>query len=221
MQGGWVKIHREMLLWQWYQDIPTKVVFLHLLLSANFEDKNWQRITIKRGQLVTSRGSLAESLNLSEMQVRRALHNLIYSQEITIETTSKYSLITVVKYEEYQIKQPAKNKQKTNKQPQHKNSSDNKLSSLEEWLGSRELIPMNLIEWAMAEKGWKEEIALDTWKAFLEWFTDGKGKNEQRGDWALSWKRWARKENINGENNGKRESEHEKLKKVFAQFAPR
>ena len=39
---GWIKLHRQILDWEWYDDINVKVLFLHLLLTANYEDKKWQ-----------------------------------------------------------------------------------------------------------------------------------------------------------------------------------
>ena len=44
---GWIKLHRKFLKWEWYSDINTKSLFLHLLLTANHKDKQWQGITVK------------------------------------------------------------------------------------------------------------------------------------------------------------------------------
>ena len=49
MNDGWVKLHRQLLDWEWYTDINTKVVFLHCLIKANWEDKRWRGVVIKRG----------------------------------------------------------------------------------------------------------------------------------------------------------------------------
>ena len=64
MQGlnGFIKIHRKLIQWGWYQDNVVKGVFLHLLLTANFKPMPWQGIVIERGQLVTSYGHLANDL---------------------------------------------------------------------------------------------------------------------------------------------------------------
>ena len=51
--NGFIKIYRSMLKWEWYEDVNTKAVFLHLLLTANFKDTKWQGITIKRGEVIT------------------------------------------------------------------------------------------------------------------------------------------------------------------------
>ncbi len=49
MQNGWIKIHRKILDWEWYSDLNVRVVFLHLLLKANHDDKKWMGMDIKRG----------------------------------------------------------------------------------------------------------------------------------------------------------------------------
>jgi len=58
--SGFIKLHRKIIEWEWYDDINTKCLFLHLLLTCNFEDKKWRGIDIKRGQIVTGRNRLAE-----------------------------------------------------------------------------------------------------------------------------------------------------------------
>ena len=49
--NGWLKLHRKISEWEWYTDGNTFRLFLHLLLNANFEDKKWKGITIKKGEL--------------------------------------------------------------------------------------------------------------------------------------------------------------------------
>ena len=43
---GWIKVHRKLVDWEWYNDINVKVVFLHLLLTANHKEKQWKGQTI-------------------------------------------------------------------------------------------------------------------------------------------------------------------------------
>ena len=49
---GWIKLHRKILDWEWYTDAPVRILFEHLLLTANSEDKKWRGMTIKRGQTI-------------------------------------------------------------------------------------------------------------------------------------------------------------------------
>ena len=100
--NGWIKLHRKIVNWEWYHDQKVRIVFLHVLLKANYKDKMWNGILVARGQLVTSRAHLAQETSLSISQVRRSLNNLKMTGELTIKTTSKYTLITVENYAFYQ-----------------------------------------------------------------------------------------------------------------------
>ena len=108
---GWIKIHRKILDWEWYNDMNTKILFLHLLLTANHEDKKWRGHNILRGQKITSREHLAEETGLSVQQVRTSLNKLKSTNEITIKTTNKNTLITIEKYNDYQINERENNQQ--------------------------------------------------------------------------------------------------------------
>ncbi len=99
---GWICLYRQFLNWQWYTDINVKILFIHLLLKANYEDKVWKNIVIKRGQLVTSVSKLSEETKLTVRQTRIALDKLKMTNDIAIKTTNKYTLITIEKYTVFQ-----------------------------------------------------------------------------------------------------------------------
>lgn len=101
---SYIKLHRKILKWEWYQDANTVRLFWHLLLKANFESKRWQGIEMKPGQLLTGRLKLASELKLSEQEIRTSLNKLKSTNEITIVTTSKFSIVTICKWEDYQAK---------------------------------------------------------------------------------------------------------------------
>lgn len=102
MASGFIKLYRDILDWEWYRDPCVCRLFVHLLLTANFEDARWRGIEVKRGQHVTSLASLSKETGLSLQQIRTALRKLKSSGEIGIRTTSRYSIVTVVKYGDYQ-----------------------------------------------------------------------------------------------------------------------
>lgn len=102
MGEGWIKIHRTLLDWEWYSDVNTTRLFLHLLLTANHESKKYRGMVIERGQTTTSLGALAEQTNLSVRNVRTCLERLKTTGEVTIQTTSHYTLITICNYDSYQ-----------------------------------------------------------------------------------------------------------------------
>ena len=111
-----------MVSWEWYSNPSTFCVWMHLLIEASHEFKVWKGVPIVPGELVTSVNSLSISTGLSIQQVRTALRNIQTTGEITIKTTNKYSIITICKYDEYQVlngrgqqtKQQTDNKQSNN-----------------------------------------------------------------------------------------------------------
>lgn len=100
--NGFVKVHRKLIQWGWYQDYVVKDLFLHLLLTVNFKDNQWMGRTIHKGQVVTSIKHLSEELGFSIQQIRTALNKLKSTGEITSESTNRYTVITVVNWEKYQ-----------------------------------------------------------------------------------------------------------------------
>lgn len=120
-RNGWLKIHYSLLDWEWYDDLPTRVLFQHLLLRANYADAVWHGIEIKRGQILTSRATLVKESGLTEQQVRTALKHLVSTNEITTEVTNKFTIITICNYVVYQGEETETNqqndKQLTNNQP--------------------------------------------------------------------------------------------------------
>lgn len=114
---GWIKLYRQMTDWQWYQNNNVKSVFIHLLLKANHAENLWQGYIIKRGQVMTSVGHMAEELGLSRQQVRTALKKLQGSKEISVKSTSKNTIVTIENYSVFQDEDTESNQQITNNQP--------------------------------------------------------------------------------------------------------
>lgn len=100
---GFVKIDRKITKWRWYKDTSTFKIFLHLILTANYEDREFENIVIKRGQRVASIRSLAAESGLTEKNVRTAIKHLKATGEVASLPTPKYTVFTVVNYEKYQI----------------------------------------------------------------------------------------------------------------------
>lgn len=112
---GWISLYKKFVNWEWYQDTNVKSVFIHLLLLASYEDKKWQGRVVKRGQVIISSGNLASDLKLTRQQVRTALKKLQSTDEISVESTNKYLVITIEKYSYYQSALQNNNHQTTNK----------------------------------------------------------------------------------------------------------
>ena len=114
--GGFIKLYRSMLKWEWYDDINVKVLFLHLLLKANYEDKRWRGIEIKKGEIVTSISHLSKETNLTPQQVKTCLAKLKQTGEITSKTTNRFTVIHIEKYSFFQTQEQENDNKTTNKQ---------------------------------------------------------------------------------------------------------
>ena len=100
--SGFIKMHRRIVEWEWYRDIPVRVLFEHLLLRANYKDLRFRGCEIRRGSLAASRRSLAEETGLSEQQIRTALEKLRRTGEIETAAKGNFTLIKVMNYNRYQ-----------------------------------------------------------------------------------------------------------------------
>ena len=65
LENGFVKLHRSLLKWEWYDDLNTFKLFMHLLLTVNYYDRQWRGKTVKRGSRITSYAILAKETKLS------------------------------------------------------------------------------------------------------------------------------------------------------------
>lgn len=113
---GYIKTFRKMLEWEWYKDIPVRILFEHCLLKANYKEKKWQGVVINPGSFVTSYENLAFETGLTVQQVRTALNKLKSTSEITCKSTSRYSIIIINNWDYYQEDNKQINNQITNNQ---------------------------------------------------------------------------------------------------------
>ena len=98
----YIKLCDKIVDWEWFTDGNMLKVWLYLLVKAQYADGKYRGVEVKRGQLLTGRKLIASETRLSEQQVRTCINRLKSSGQITIESTNQYSLITIVKYDDYQ-----------------------------------------------------------------------------------------------------------------------
>ena len=139
--NGYIKLYRKLIQWGWYQDNVVKSLFLHCLLMASFKDFTWMGNSLKAGQFITSFKSLSDELGFSVQQIRTAIKKLESTEEITSKSTNKFTVITVLNWENYQVEelpsntvnnnpitneQQTNNKRATNEQQHRKNVKNDK-----------------------------------------------------------------------------------------------
>lgn len=92
---GFVAFPRGLTAWEWYDDPNTCRLFFHLMLTANWEPKNWHGIVIEPGSRVASIQGLATETGLTIQNVRTSLKRLKSTGYLTIKTTNKYSVVSI------------------------------------------------------------------------------------------------------------------------------
>ena len=126
LDKGYIKLWRSMLSWEWYDDPPTMVVYVHLILSANIDNVIWHGIEIPRGSLISSYAKIAKQTGLSIQQTRTAISHLETTGEITRSAHSKFTVFTLNNYDKFQeVTQKSTSKSLKNQQANPNQSTFN------------------------------------------------------------------------------------------------
>jgi hypothetical protein len=131
--SSWIKLHRSLKDWEWYDDHNATRLLLHLLISVNYKDKEWKGQTIKAGTYVTSWENLAKEIGLSVKQTRVAMDKLERSKEVARYTTNKWQAITLVKWDKLQCEEVEKGKQQGKQRATTKESKEIKNNTIPEF----------------------------------------------------------------------------------------
>ena len=126
--NGFIKIYRKMTEWEWFTDYKTLVVFLHLLMMANWKPGRFKGHEIPAGALVTSLVHLAKQTGLSVMSVRTALKHLESTHEINKQVTNGFHIIFINNWAKYQGEDSVANKRLTSNQQ----TTNKRLTTIEE-----------------------------------------------------------------------------------------
>lgn len=110
MSEGWIKIHRKLQnnpIWtNSRMPFDYRSAWIDLLLLANHRDTevvfDYEILVVKRGQLITSTRQLAERWKWGKDRVCKYLRLLETQKMITKNSTTKRTLLTVVKYDDFQ-----------------------------------------------------------------------------------------------------------------------
>jgi predicted transcriptional regulator len=177
--SGWVKIHRQILEWEWYDDINTCRLFFHLLIKANHKERNYKGKVVSVGETLTGLDKLSCETNLSVQQIRTSLNKLKSTNEITINSTSQGTVIKVVNYEKYQVatNEPTDEQQTNNKRvTTNKNDkNENNIPSMEEFIiyGLEQMPDVNTEFLTAKYNSWVSN----------DWCTSKDGKNRPIKNW--------------------------------------
>ena len=152
---GWIKVYRKMLDNPIVcKDADHFAVWNYLLLLATNSDYdvvfNNERITLNRGQFLTSRSSIADFLGINEHKVDRILKSFKSEQQIEQLTSNRNRLITILNWDKYQNseqqnEQQVSSKRATSEQQVSTNKNNNNIENVKEEYNNPPISPQG--EW--------------------------------------------------------------------------
>lgn len=107
MNRGYIKLHRKLLDSFFYDDPQAVFLWIHLLLTVNYVDKdfmfNQKRRTCKKGSRVTGILKLSEETGINKSKIERLLKLFESENLIERQRTNKFSIISIANWEKYQV----------------------------------------------------------------------------------------------------------------------
>lgn len=100
---AFVKIDKDLPNWQWFNKDHMLQFWIYLLCKATYKECCVGGVELKKGQVIIGRKKIAEKLEISEQNVKTYIRRLKNSGEITTKSTNKYTIVTIVKWEDYQV----------------------------------------------------------------------------------------------------------------------
>ena len=195
---GWIQLHRKFIDWEWYDDINTKILFIHCLLRANHTNKKWRGRDIKRGDFLTSYSNLSLETGLSVQKIRTAIFNLESTGEITRTSTNKLTKITICKYDTYNNLKNLNNKPITSEITNEQQSNNNQITTTKNDNNEKNVknisrfAPPSIEEVASYCETRKNGVDYTKWYNFYsakDWMI---GKNKMK-DWKAAVRTWEEK----------------------------
>jgi len=139
---GYIFLHRKTQK-HWVFERPEYLkAWIQMLFDATHQDYEVlvgnQLVRLKRGQFIFGRKAFSKKTGLSERSVRTLINRLKKSQMIDQQTTNKFSIISILNYDDYQTgvhqtssKRPTGDQQATTN---NNNNNNNNISAAPELL---------------------------------------------------------------------------------------
>lgn len=119
--SGWIKLHRSLQDSSIAAHPEYLAVWIHLMLRAQHSASECvigrQIVKLSVGQLVFGRIKFSAEIGVTENKVRAALDVMKTLNMITIKSMAKFSIISIVKWNEYQTESPANNHETASTSP--------------------------------------------------------------------------------------------------------
>lgn len=99
LDSGMIKNHKLWTFWTWCLMKATHQPYEYTI--------GYQRVNCELGQFPFGRKIASHELNMPEATIRKCLSTLVKSENLTIKSTNKYSIITILNWDSYQSREPS------------------------------------------------------------------------------------------------------------------
>lgn len=169
---GFIKLDRQILNWGWFKKPEMVQVWVYLLLTAQHQDIYENGIYLKRGEVLFGRKKASRDLGLSEQTIRTCINRLKSTNEITTKSTNKYTIITILKYDDYQSNKQKLTNKITNKSTYNQPTTNQQLTTYKnirkkEYKNYLDDIKIKSLKEKWLEAGYEENI-VDTAELVLK-----------------------------------------------------
>ena len=107
MDKSWIKLYRNLLYSPIFENEKGLKIWIWCLLKATHIDRNQlvgqQIVELKKGQFVFGRKKASEELKMTESVIYKYIKLLKKLEMISMESNNKFSVVTVKKWEDYQL----------------------------------------------------------------------------------------------------------------------
>ncbi len=140
---GWVKLHRKILHSDIFDNEKMLKVFIYCLTKSSHKQAESRigrrKVLLEPGQFIFGRKKAASELNMKESTVRDYLEILQEDGVITIQSTNKYSVITVDNWATYQSNEEDYDNKSTPKKQQEDSTLPSKGQQKDTYKNEQEL----------------------------------------------------------------------------------
>ena len=119
---SYIKLFRKLLNSPIFENEKALKIWIWCLLKATHKERvqlvGQQEVTLQKGQFIFGRKKASEELKMTESTIYKYIKLLEKLQMISVNSNNKFSIVTVEKWEEYQIEELKDNNKVTTKEQQ-------------------------------------------------------------------------------------------------------
>lgn len=121
MSNGYIFLWRKTLDTDMMKNHKLFTFWCWCLLKASYKEQDkiigFKEVVLNPGQFIFGRKKAAQDLRMAESSVRYCLKVLESHQKVSTKATNKYTIVTIIKWDTYQITEYNKNQQIANNSP--------------------------------------------------------------------------------------------------------